>query len=82
MAIGKSVGNVFDLVHHFGNEEDQISANFGVILSINRQTVLLDFLKRIDIDTRKVKKKDIKNIDLSKIHEIWKIGRASCRERV
>jgi hypothetical protein len=72
MAIGKSVRNVFDLVHHFGNEEDQISANFGFILSINRQTVLLDFLKRLDIDTRKVKKKDIKNIDLSNIHEIWK----------
>ncbi len=72
MAIGKSVRNGFDLVHQFGNEEDQISANFGVILSINRQTVLLDFLKRLEIDTRKVKKKDIKNIDLSKIHETWK----------
>ena len=64
MAIGKSVRNVFNLVHHFGNEEDQISANFGFILSINRQTVLLDFLKRLEIETRKFKKKDIKNIDI------------------
>jgi hypothetical protein len=64
MAIGKSVENVFNLVHRFGNEEDQISANFGFILALNRRTVLLDFLGMLGINTRKLKRKDINNIDI------------------
>lgn len=63
MEIGKSVKNIFDLVHHFGNEEDQISANFGFILKIN-ETVLLDLLKKLSINIKKLKRKDIQRIDI------------------
>lgn len=63
MSIGKSTKNVFDLVHHFGNEEDQISANFGFILKIN-ENVLLDLLKLLNIPTQHLLKKDIKAIDI------------------
>ena len=63
MEIGKSVKNIFDLVHHFGNEEDQISANFGFILKIN-EPVLIEVLKSLKIDTKKIKRKDIQRIGI------------------
>lgn len=63
MGIGKSVNNIFDLVHHFGSEEDQISANFGFILKINDQA-LVDFLKKIKINIQALNRKDIQNIDI------------------
>lgn len=63
MPIGLSTKNVFDLVHHFGNEEDQISANFGFILNVNKN-VLLEFLKLLDIPVHTLSKKDIKSIDI------------------
>lgn len=43
-----NVKNVFSLVHHFGNEEDQISANFGFMLKVNEE-VLGEFLKNLGI---------------------------------
>jgi hypothetical protein len=63
MEIGKLVNNIFTLVHHFGNEEDQISANFGFILKLN-PPVLLEILKKLHIDTKKLKKKEIQKIDI------------------
>ena len=61
MAIGKRTDNIFNLVHHFGNEEDQVSANFAFILGINK-----DFLLRFLHECLKlnVNDKDIKNIDI------------------
>jgi len=63
MEVGKSVNNIFSLVHHFGNEEDQISANFGFILKIN-EPVLIETLKKLGIDTKQLRRKDIKKIDI------------------
>lgn len=63
MTIGKPTDNVFSLVHHFGNEEDQISANFGFILKINEKA-LVQLLKMLRIPIDKVSKKEIKNIDI------------------
>lgn len=63
MAIGKSTNNIFNLVHHFGNEEDQISANFGFILKIN-ESALVQFLKLLGMSTDELKKKDIIGIDI------------------
>ena len=63
MPIGISTKNVFNLVHRFGKEEDQISANFGFILNVNR-VVLLDFLKLLGIPIHTISKKDIKSIDI------------------
>jgi hypothetical protein len=61
MDVGKPVRNIFELVHHFGNEEDQISANFGFILKTN-PPVLLDVLKKLQMETKKLRKKDIQRI--------------------
>lgn len=63
MGIGKPARNIFDLVHHFGNEEDQISANFGFILSVN-EPVLIEFLKRLKLNVKKLRRKDLINIDI------------------
>jgi hypothetical protein len=65
MEMEKSVKNIFELVHHFGNEEDQISANFGFILKIN-EPVLIEFLKRMRLDVKrlKLKRKDVQRIDI------------------
>ncbi len=63
MDIGKSVKNIFELVHHFGNEEDQISANFGFILKMN-EPVLIEVLKSLKLVTKKLKRKDIQRIDI------------------
>ncbi len=52
------VSNIFDLVHHFGNEEDQVSANFGFVLQTNRKT-LDAFLRRLKIEPDKKHKIDI-----------------------
>lgn len=60
MNYGKSVKNIFNLVHHFGNEEDQISACFGFILYANKEA-LLDFLKILDIE---ISNKELKRIDI------------------
>ena len=61
MAIGKQTDNIFNLVHHFGNEEDQISANFGFILKINEKA-LLQFLEGLKLPISTLRKKEIKNI--------------------
>lgn len=61
MAIGKRTDNIFNLVHHFGNEEDQVSANFAFILTINKM-FLLRFLR--ECLKLKVNDEDIKNIDI------------------
>ncbi|MGB7294577.1 MAG: PD-(D/E)XK nuclease family protein, partial [Candidatus Aminicenantales bacterium] len=63
MDIGKSVKNIFDLVHRFGNEEDQISANFGFIMKIN-PPVLSDVLRKLQIDTKVLRKQDFKRIEI------------------
>lgn len=63
MDIGKSVKNIFELVHHFGNEEDQTSANFGFILKMN-EPVLIEVLKSLKLFTKKLKRKDIQRIDI------------------
>jgi hypothetical protein len=63
MSNGYSTKNVFDLVHHFGTDEDQMSANFGFILTLNRK-VLLQFLELLDIPTHTLNKKDIDLIDI------------------
>jgi hypothetical protein len=63
MAIGKSVESIFDLMHHFVNAEDQISANFGLIPSTNKRTILMDFLGQLGIDNRKMKPKDVERIE-------------------
>ena len=64
MAVGKSTRNIFDLVHHFGKEEDQISANFGFILSWNKKA-LISFLKMLEIPVDSLSKnKKIENIDI------------------
>lgn len=55
------VKNIFNLVHHFGNEEDQISANFGFILRINRK-VLKKFLENLGIT--ELTRRDLKNVDI------------------
>lgn len=58
-----NVKNVFNLVHRFGNEEDQISANFGFILKINKD-ILVEILEKIGINIKKLKRKDIKMIEI------------------
>jgi len=55
-----NVENVFELVHHFGNEEDQVSACFGFILKVNNE-VLYQFLKKT-IET--INKDEIKNVQI------------------
>lgn len=63
MEIGTSVRNIFSLVHHFGNEEDQLSACFGFILK-NNPPVLMEVLKKLGIDTRGLQKKDVQRISI------------------
>ena len=63
MKIGKPVTNIFELVHHFGNEEDQISANFGFILKIN-PPVLLEVLKKLIIEIKALKRNDLKRVEI------------------
>jgi hypothetical protein len=53
--------NIFNLVHHFGNEEDQVSATFGFMMSDNKK-VLLTFLENIGITN--LSSKQIKNIEI------------------
>ena len=55
------VKNVFNLVHHFGNEEDQISANFGFILKTNKK-VLKEFLENVGVVG--LNRKELRNIDV------------------
>lgn len=57
----KRVDNIFDLVHHFGNEEDQVSANFAFILGINK-----NFLTHFLNNCLKLKfaPKDIRKINI------------------
>ena len=55
------VKNVFNLVHHFGNEEDQVSANFGFILKLNKE-VLKDFLKILEITG--LSRRELGNVDV------------------
>lgn len=55
--------NVFHLIHRFGNQEDQISASFGVILRAN-PAVLLALLSRLHFPTRTLVKKDLKMIEV------------------
>lgn len=55
--------NVFRLVHRFGNQEDQISACFGVILQVN-PPVLIALLRRLHIATATLAKKDLKLIEV------------------
>lgn len=59
-----NVGNLFDLVHHFGNEEDQISANFGFILKINRAVLKYFLGKKLAIPMRNIKDKELREIDI------------------
>lgn len=59
-----NVGNVFDLVHHFGNEEDQISANFGFILKVNRNVLKYFLGKKLAIPMLNIKDKELKEIDI------------------
>lgn len=63
MATGKSTANIFNLVHHFGNEEDQISANFGFVLNINRKALKM-FLENLKIPIDKFRRNQIKDIDI------------------
>lgn len=55
------VKNVFNLVHHFGNEEDQISANFGFILKTNKK-VLKEFLESLCVTA--LSRRELKNTDV------------------
>lgn len=55
--------NVFHLLHRFGNQEDQISASFGVILGMN-PPVLLALLRQLHIPTATLAKKDLKMIEV------------------
>ncbi len=55
--------NVFHLLNRFGNQEDQISAGFGVILQVNRP-VLLRLLNLLRIPTRSLTRKDLELIDV------------------
>jgi len=59
MSIGKQTDNIFNLVHHFGNEEDQVSANFAFILRINK-----NFLMKFLNEHLKLNDKYTKNIDI------------------
>ncbi|NVM55784.1 MAG: hypothetical protein HWN66_18940, partial [Candidatus Helarchaeota archaeon] len=59
-----NVGNVFDLVHRFGNEEDQISANFGFILKVNRDVLKYFLGKKLAIPMLNIKDKELKEIDI------------------
>ena len=61
LGISMDVQNVFDLVGHFGKEEDQLSASFGFILR-NNEDILEKFLKRIGI--HEIPKKEWNNIDI------------------
>jgi len=54
------VDNVFSLVHHFGSEEDQVSACFAFILKINEK-VLQKFLRTIGVH---VMRKELKSVDI------------------
>ncbi len=56
-------GNVFHLVHRFGNQEDQISASFGVILQANLPT-LLALVRTLRVPTTGFAKKDLKLIEV------------------
>lgn len=59
-----NVGNVFDLVHHFGNEEDQISANFGFILKVNRDVLKYFLGKELALPMQNIKNKELREIDI------------------
>lgn len=54
------IDNIFNLVHHFGSEEDQVSACFAFILKINEE-VLREFLESIEIH---IVRKELKSIDI------------------
>lgn len=54
------VDNIFNLVHHFGSEEDQVSACFTFILKINEK-VFQEFLESIGIH---VNRQELRRIDI------------------
>ncbi len=66
MPVGKSTRNVFSLVHHFGDEEDQLSANFGFILKSNEK-LIPEFLKLLGLPVHTYSSKDIKSIDIERL---------------
>jgi hypothetical protein len=55
--------NVFHLLNRFGNQEDQISAAFGVVLQAN-PSVLTALLRLLGIPTRKLSKKDLRSTEV------------------
>ena len=61
MSIGKQTDNIFNLVHHFGNEEDQVSANFAFIFRVNKVFFMKFLNEYLDL---KVNKNQIKNIEI------------------
>lgn len=56
-------GNVFHLVHRFGDREDQISANFGFVLQVN-VLVLVALLHRLRIPTETLPKSELRAIEV------------------
>jgi len=56
-------GNVFHLVHRFGDREDQISANFGFILKVNLP-VLVALLHLLRIPTKTLTRSELNAIDI------------------
>lgn len=54
------VDNIFNLVHHFGDEEDQVSACFAFILRIN-DGVLMDFLRDLGL---RIDDQELKHIEI------------------
>ena len=75
-----NVENVFDLVHYFGNEEDQISANFGFILKVNRDVLKYFLGKKIAIPMQNIKDKELREIDIET--QIPYGGRAGERSKI
>ncbi len=55
--------NVFHLLNRFGNQEDQISAGFGVVLRAN-PPVLLALLRLLGIPKKVLAKKDLKHTEV------------------
>jgi hypothetical protein len=56
-------GNVFHLVHRFGDREDQISASFGFVLQVNR-SVLIALLHRLRIPIETVPRSELRDIEV------------------
>jgi len=71
--------NIFHLLNRFGNQEDQISAAFGVILGINHH-VLLAFLRSLGIPTRHLSTKEFKLIEVET--QVSHTGKEDERSRI